>query len=274
MAISLAFNCLEILVRKPIQLVRFIGFLFSQVDPHFLGAVNMASRMESLGEKNRIQLSQSTADRLIATGKGGWIRPRETKVEAKGKGLVQTYWLASRSNQTKKLASKRRLSLEQTDGDGFNFSRKGSFSDFSSSHSNDESEDDAAVFMVRGNMSTRLDTRSVGLSEDRNLRRVVNWQSEMLVRSLKLIVARRDSTFDADSSDFDVESLKLGRSPGSIVLDEVVDAIKLPEFDENTFTAQRDPASVLLSLSVVSQVSTVAVLRNLVHFRFHGVLPN
>ena len=221
----------------------------------------MASRMESLGEKNRIQLSQSTADRLVATGKGGWIRPRETMVEAKGKGLVKTYWLASRSNQSKKSASKRRLSLEQTKEDVLHFSQRGSFS-LGSSHSNDTSGEDAAVFMVQGNMSTRLDIRSDGLTEDRNRRRVVNWQSELLVRGLKLIVARRVSDAKIARGDFDVESLVLRRSPGSIPLDEVVDAMVLPGFDENAFNEQSNPVSVLLSLSVVSQVSSIVNLCN------------
>ena len=52
----------------------------------FGDTVNTASRMESTGEPNRIQMSQATADSLIALGKGGWIRKRSDTVEAKGKG--------------------------------------------------------------------------------------------------------------------------------------------------------------------------------------------
>ena len=49
--------------------------------------------MESTGEKGRIQVSQETADLLIASGKSHWIRPREDKILAKGKGELSTYWL-------------------------------------------------------------------------------------------------------------------------------------------------------------------------------------
>ena len=42
--------------------------------------------------KNRIQLSQATADLLSAAGKD-WTVPREEKVIAKGKGEMQTFWL-------------------------------------------------------------------------------------------------------------------------------------------------------------------------------------
>ena len=49
--------------------------------------------MESTGEKGRIQISEETAKLLSAAGKGNWYEPRETKVMAKGKGELQTYWL-------------------------------------------------------------------------------------------------------------------------------------------------------------------------------------
>ena len=74
-------------------------------------------------------------------------------------------------------------------------------------------------------------------------------------------VARRVSDAKITRGGFDVESLKLRRKPGSIPLDEVVDAMVLPEFDKNAFVEQRDPASVLLSLSVVSQVSITLEFR-------------
>eukprot|EP00977_Amphora_coffeiformis_P027978 scaffold34676_cov176-Amphora_coffeaeformis.AAC.7 len=41
----------------------------------------------------RIQISQGTADALAAQGKGAWFVPRENKVQAKGLGLVKTYWV-------------------------------------------------------------------------------------------------------------------------------------------------------------------------------------
>jgi hypothetical protein len=49
--------------------------------------------MESTGIRGMIQLSQTTADLLIASGKGSWVIPREEVVTAKGKGTLQTYWL-------------------------------------------------------------------------------------------------------------------------------------------------------------------------------------
>jgi Adenylate and Guanylate cyclase catalytic domain len=49
----------------------------------------LASRMESNGIRDKVQLSQSTADILMTAGKGHWIKPREELIEAKGKGSMQ-----------------------------------------------------------------------------------------------------------------------------------------------------------------------------------------
>jgi class 3 adenylate cyclase len=66
----------------------------------FGDTVNTASRMESTGITNRIQISRPTMKLLMASGKcHDWIQPRETTVTAKGKGEMQTYWLLSRSEQ-------------------------------------------------------------------------------------------------------------------------------------------------------------------------------
>ena len=49
--------------------------------------------MESNGQKGKIQVSQDTADLLIAAGKEKWLTAREDLVEAKGKGSMQTYFV-------------------------------------------------------------------------------------------------------------------------------------------------------------------------------------
>ena len=56
----------------------------------FGDTMNTAARMESTGEKEMIQISQATADLLIAAGKTHWLTPREDVVIAKGKGEMHT----------------------------------------------------------------------------------------------------------------------------------------------------------------------------------------
>jgi len=60
----------------------------------FGDTVDVASRMESTGIPSMIQVSQDTANALIARarGKGSWRTPREDKIVAKGNGEMQTYF--------------------------------------------------------------------------------------------------------------------------------------------------------------------------------------
>jgi class 3 adenylate cyclase len=59
----------------------------------FGDTMNTASRMESTGVKNRIQCSEATAEYLVEAGKASWLAKREDAVHAKGKGVVETYWV-------------------------------------------------------------------------------------------------------------------------------------------------------------------------------------
>lgn len=59
----------------------------------FGDTVNTAARIESTGMRDKIHLSAETAEQLIQAGKQNWVELRDTKVEAKGKGKLQTYWL-------------------------------------------------------------------------------------------------------------------------------------------------------------------------------------
>ena len=64
----------------------------------FGDTVNTAARMESNGQKGRIHISESTAELLKAAGFSSWIVPREGRIEAKGKGSMQTYWIGAEAD--------------------------------------------------------------------------------------------------------------------------------------------------------------------------------
>ena len=56
----------------------------------FNDAIRTAARMESNGMRDCIHVSQSTADELVALGKGHWVHAREEKITAKGTLLFYT----------------------------------------------------------------------------------------------------------------------------------------------------------------------------------------
>ena len=50
--------------------------------------------MESTGVKGKIQVSESTAALLRRANKSHWLKARKDLVEVKGKGTMQTFFLA------------------------------------------------------------------------------------------------------------------------------------------------------------------------------------
>ena len=55
--------------------------------------------MESLGRPGCIQVSPTTANLLRKARKGHWLQKRADRVQAKGKGVIQTYWVTLGSSK-------------------------------------------------------------------------------------------------------------------------------------------------------------------------------
>lgn len=84
----------------------------------FGDTVNTASRMESNGENGRIHVSKSTAEHLVEAGKGHWLEKREDPTYAKGKGLLEYFWIV-RSTRTLSHRRGRRGSGDNADSERF-----------------------------------------------------------------------------------------------------------------------------------------------------------
>ena len=155
--------------------------------------MNTASRMESTGKAGRVQISGETARLLEEAGKSEWFQPRATKVFVKGKGELQTYWLI---NATSSSGNK---SVE--------FSVAG---------------DNAAVLKEEHNDLVQSNDSS------RKYERLVEWNSEILCKYLKPVVARRLACEEETSPSTD---LCLPQSTvGDTVRDHVSDVIPFPEY--------------------------------------------
>jgi class 3 adenylate cyclase len=84
----------------------------------FGDTVNTTARLESTGDKNKIHVSQETANLIKDAGKGSWLTPREEKVQAKGIGEIQTYWVYTKGDPTRSSA------VTSTNGDSDEDSQK------------------------------------------------------------------------------------------------------------------------------------------------------
>jgi len=157
--------------------------------------------MESTGEPDKIQVSQQTADLLIAAGKQSWLTPREEFVSAKGKGQLQTYWLEKR-NRNKSYKSNSTFSDISTDlGEWLPSSFRGG----------------TAMLSPK-------------------ILRLIDWNVSILQALLEEIVAHRHATLESSS-----ERSRSGRKMGEFITkehkcvrDEVVEVISMPDYCSNT----------------------------------------
>lgn len=184
--------------------------------------MNVCSRIESNGERDRIHISQETAALITAAGKASWIKLREDRIVAKGKGELQTYWLQMHDPHGSETTSTRSSNSSQGDA------------------TETTSLDDA---VVREAPSQKIDSRTA---------RLIDWNVDVLHRMLKQIVAHRKATSQKTTSI--PEEAKLCKSKnGETVLDEVAEIITLPKFNA-TAASQREMDKVELPIKVRQQL--------------------
>lgn len=186
----------------------------------FGDSVNTCARIETTGQRNRVHLSEQTANLLVEAGKESWVIPREDKVEAKGKGLLTTYWLTmddSLSDDTGRMAN------NITDSITF---------------------DSTVSSGIRGDLSPRD-------------RRLVDWHVELLSQTLKQIQAQRISWGEVNNrADLSYAEAQICKGQGAMILDEVQEVINLPVHDASScrdFAA--DAEDCRLSRAVVRELS-------------------
>ena len=187
--------------------------------------MSITHRTETTGEGGRIHLSQSTADLLAEAGKSAWFKPREEKVFAKGKGMMQTYWLKT---------GKSRHAPKSDDGATiYGTDMEDSDSDFSDSFS------DAGTANLMEN-----------LVSDKT-RRLVDWNVAVLARLLKKIIVWRQGT----APNAKHWKKAFGSGPGSTVIDEVQETILLPECGPDArIIVDRDVDAMELDSVVMEQL--------------------
>ncbi|CAB9506382.1 Receptor-type guanylate cyclase gcy [Seminavis robusta] len=156
----------------------------------FGDTMNFAARMESTGIKNKIHLSEASANLLQKRGKGNWVVPRDELVHAKGKGDLQTYW----------------LKIGQSSASVASGMSNSSCGDSSAVDSGEFSTEEAAHLRRGFKRAPRvsMSTLNMGGPEQvlmgvigetklsRSLERLVEWNTGALSSLLKRVVASRD----------------------------------------------------------------------------------
>ncbi len=203
----------------------------------FGDTVNTAARIESTGVRNKIHLSHETAALLHAAGKSNWIRKRTETVMAKGKGEMQTYWLLT--------------------------------DDEMASGTTAEDGTKAAPLPIVKASAPRLGNATADMLDPEStlpprIRRLVDWNVDVLKRLLKQIVAKRRAQ---GKEQMDPNHPLMMRTEVNIgcdtyVLDEVSEIIRLPGYTH--VKQMEDPNKIELPSEVGDQlrlyVSSIAAM--------------
>lgn len=221
--------------------------------------VSTASRMESTGTRNRIHLSQETADLLVSAGKEHWLEKREELIEMKGKGAIQTYWLTMRIQSGSSAHSR---TSESSCG-----------LDYSESANLDCSRHQGEIDVKK--KKKKNDSMFPEFSE--KTRRLVDWNVEVLARLLRQVIARRHASEsyridgDVDHVDHYLENNVVQKKEGDTVLDEVVEIIRLPDFDPRATRHQVNPDSIDLGENVMTQLHDyVTIIATMYRYDYPG----
>jgi class 3 adenylate cyclase len=185
----------------------------------FGDTVNTAARMESTGESNKIQLSETTAKELKEAGKETWIVPRKDLVKVKGKGVLQTYWLTP------------------------SYKKKSSASDAQSLVTTTTTEENGHVLSLVDSLNT---SKNGALLEKEGRR--IDWVAGLFEEHLKKVIATRPATNKQQKKSMAIYEPVAGKIP----LDEVTDTVTLTEFDEKK--AKIVSGSIILADEVVHQI--------------------
>ncbi len=189
----------------------------------FGDTMNTAARMETTGQVNMIQISTATADLLTEANKAHWIRPRNEHVSVKGKGLCKTYWadpiLSEDGNETRSQS----FSVETTSGGTL-------------AHWGDTK------------LSDRLSSK---MSPNDKIRRIVEWNTDLLLRFLRNIVATRIRPARRRLNNGRRNSMSLRyETPFA----DVTEILPVPQFSDKSSDDDVDPDSVDVGDTVQSQL--------------------
>eukprot|EP00980_Cylindrotheca_fusiformis_P015000 scaffold4117_cov97-Cylindrotheca_fusiformis.AAC.7 len=202
----------------------------------FGDTVNTAARMESSGERSRIQISQDTADMLTEAGLSRWFIPRSSKINVKGKGEMQTYWVCKSHRSIQPKTANMKSEMETLD-EGAETEK--------SSETGDEG--DSELLRVEG--MNRIE-------------RLVEWNVEKLTSLLEQIVGFRGVVENKIQNLSNAES-RIGIR-GKTVLDEFTSIISLKRFDTKELERRQSITTVDIGEEAKSQlrhyISTIAAM--------------
>ena len=191
--------------------------------------------MEGSGQRDKIQVSEETAEILTAAGLGRWLVPREDTVSIMGKGEMKTFWLQGSS------------SVENT-----------SLPSSSTAEETGESKQPTKKKLISESAELEIaEVKKENKALDERIVRRADWVAELLIKLLKKVIAKRGAgrggtaLFGRRQNRKVDESVFMQRD--STVLEEVQEHIALPKYDPSC-KLEQDADSIVLDPIVEEQI--------------------
>jgi Adenylate and Guanylate cyclase catalytic domain len=221
----------------------------------FGDTVNYAAIMEGTGKRDRIQISQETADLLIQGGKTSWFSPRLDHPEQEGK---PTYWLkVNNEDPLEKGSGHSRMTDKSENAYNMASNLTQNAPKISTSVLKDPSVIDIAPSFVK---TSSHDVIRKSTTAEKTTR-LIEWNAEVLIRILKEVVARRGVIQRRNSGNMaNHQSLALRENEimnpidNETVLDEVKEIIQLPEYDSLAARNDQSVETIELGSKVEEQL--------------------
>jgi class 3 adenylate cyclase len=223
----------------------------------FGDTVNTAARMESTGEKNKIQCSNATAELLRSGRREKWLIDREDVVVAKGKGEMRTCWILTRAESSfSELDSS--MHINSQPNSSRTLAQNKHYAGSTISIVSEETYETDSSSSPTGEDSL-VPLNDLAKANGARTRRLIDWNVDLLGRLLKAIIAHRNITAAAKKSSTELPKWE---GSGRLAKDEVVDIISFPKLEPPSM--EIDPDSVELKPEVLSQlrnfISTIAAM--------------
>jgi len=210
----------------------------------FGDTVNTASRMESTGKVNMIQVSPQTANLLKDEGLGKWVVPRENLVTVKGKGEMQTYWLLRSASSMSSTLSQPSLASTLCGspkiGKGSSIWKMNAPQQRRNSMgaSNASWETSSTGTQSSGSVQShpqRRHSNSDNAARNSKERRLIEWMVETFMKSLKKIAAHRIRNVSYQQEEFlDGKELSFpALDPEAQIIEEIKEVIPIRRKDNS-----------------------------------------
>lgn len=175
---------------------------------------------------------------LSEAGKQHWYKAREDLIKTKSKGEMQTYWLEVKIGSALSAGDK---------------TEEKAVPQVISKPAADEKNAVRVVQAPKAEVKEAQAPKAGGL--DDKVKRLVDWNTDILARLIRQIVARRNASAKKKPlQECPAEKLTMFTQQGKMVLDEVKEIIELPEFDFEAVRDQEDPNSIELDQAVLDQL--------------------